>query len=98
MALEQFFTRGRAEDLRRGVADTGGDPVLVRAMKQVASKGPEALRIAETIIDLGSQRTLAEGLQLEVDFCNEIFRTADALTGLTFRTLKQLGSPAFVGR
>jgi enoyl-CoA hydratase/carnithine racemase len=98
VALEQFFARSRAEDLRRGVADTGGDPGLVRAMKLVASKGPVALRIAETIIDLGSQRTLAEGLQLEVDYCNEIFRTADALTGLTFRTGRQLGQPVFAGR
>ncbi len=96
--VEAFFARCGAEDLRTGVADTRGEAAAARAMKLVAGKAPIALRLAESMIDRGMQGTLALGLQQEIDHVTEIFTTADALTGLTFRTGKQLGSPAFEGR
>ena len=97
-AIEHFFETNPVERLRRGEADTGGNRVLVRAMKPVATKGPVALRLAERLIDQGMSRTLAEGLQLEIDHVLDIFRTEDALRGLSFRANRQVGHPEFLGR
>jgi enoyl-CoA hydratase/3-hydroxyacyl-CoA dehydrogenase len=96
--VEAFFARSRAEDLRAGTADTDNHPAAMRAMKLVAGKAPIALRLAEAMIDRGMQVSLVQGLQQEIDHVTEIFTTTDALTGLTFRSGKQLGAPAFVGR
>ena len=97
-ALEEFFARSRAEDLRTGTAGTGGNAALQRAMKLVAGKAPVALRLAETMIERGVERSLADGLQQEIDHVTEIFSTEDAMTGLTFRSGRQLGQPTFAGR
>ncbi len=67
-------------------------------MKMVAGKAPIALRLAESIIDTGTQMPLEQGLRQEIAHVTELFSTADALTGLTFRTGRQLGSPTFEGR
>ncbi len=98
LAIEQFFARNRAEALRAGTADTGGDPALARAMKLVAGKAPIALRLAERIMDEGMTCTLEAGLQLEVAHVTEIFSTEDALAGLSFRAVRQLGQASFQGR
>ena len=66
-------------------------------MKLVANKAPIALQLAEKIIEQGSQRSLADGLRMEIDHVTEIFRTTDALLGLKFRAKRQLGQPTFVG-
>ncbi len=96
--VEEFFARSRAEDLRTGRADPRNQPAAIRAMKLVSGKAPIALRLAESIIDEGMRMPLEQGLQQEIAHVTELFSTADALTGLTFRTGKQLGSPAFEGR
>jgi enoyl-CoA hydratase/carnithine racemase len=97
-ALAQFFASHRAADLRAGIVDTHGDAALARAMKLVANKGPIALAFAESIIERGSQRPLAEGLRMEIEHVTELFQTADALLGLQFRAKRQLGQPVFAGR
>jgi enoyl-CoA hydratase/carnithine racemase len=97
-AIERFFASHRADELHSGAAETGGDPVLVRAMRLVAGKAPIALRLAEWMIEEGMQRTLREGLQMEKDHVLEIFRTQDAYLGLSFRARRQVGQPPFAGR
>jgi len=97
-ALDRFFASNRADDLRLGQADTGGNPALARAMKSVATKAPVALRLAEWLIDEGSRRSLAAALQLEIDHALEIVSTEDAHRGILFRAHRQVGHPDFVGR
>jgi enoyl-CoA hydratase/carnithine racemase len=96
-AIEQFFEQSPAEDLRLGTADTLGDPVLVRAMKAVATKAPVALRLVERIIDEGAQQPFEDALKLEIAYVTEVFSTTDAHLGLTFRVSRQLGNPDFTG-
>jgi enoyl-CoA hydratase/3-hydroxyacyl-CoA dehydrogenase len=97
-AIGRFFESSRADDLRAGTADTGGDPVLARAMKPVAFKAPLALRVSEQLIEEGIRKPLADGLQMEIDHSLEICRTEDALRGLTFFSRRLVGQPVFVGR
>jgi enoyl-CoA hydratase/carnithine racemase len=98
LAIERFFAANRADALRAGSADTAGNPVLVRAMRLVVGKSPLALRHAEMLIDEGMQRSLAEGLQMEIDHAAESLRSEDAYRGLSFCARRQVGHPEFVGR
>jgi enoyl-CoA hydratase/3-hydroxyacyl-CoA dehydrogenase len=90
-ALEQFFARFRVDDLLTSRAETGGDPALERAMKQLAGKSPLALRLAERLIDDGIGGTLEQGLQGEIDHLAEIFATPDAYQRLRSRSQQRLG-------
>jgi len=63
--------------------------------KEVSSKAPVALRLANRLIDEGVKKSLDEGLELELAHLGEIFSTKDALTGL--RSVGK-GRPAFEGR
>jgi enoyl-CoA hydratase/3-hydroxyacyl-CoA dehydrogenase len=59
------------------------DPLVAKTAKIISSKAPIALRLANEIIDSGYEMPLSEGIKQELDHLNEIFSTADALTGLT---------------
>ncbi|MBW1703960.1 MAG: enoyl-CoA hydratase/isomerase family protein [Deltaproteobacteria bacterium] len=59
------------------------DPLTARTAKIISSKAPIALRLANEIIDTGYEMPLSEGVKQELAHLNEIFSTADALTGLT---------------
>jgi enoyl-CoA hydratase/carnithine racemase len=59
------------------------DPLVAKTAKIISSKAPIALRLANEIIDSGYEMPLSEGVKQELDHLNEIFSTADALTGLT---------------
>lgn len=79
----EFFARTRVQDMLDGKADTGGDADLERAVKLVRRKAPVALRLAEQLIEEGSRATLDQGLAMELDHLEEIFRTKDAYEGLS---------------
>lgn len=96
--IARFFAENRADDLRLGTANTEGNPELERVMHQVASKAPIALEFAETLIEQVSQRTLDEGLQMEIDHVMAIYSTQDAYRGLSSRVRRQIGRPVFEGR
>lgn len=91
----RFFDENRVDAVLAGDADTAGSADLERAVKRVRQKAPLALRLAEKLIDEGSSVSLEEGLRMELDHLEEIFRTADAMEGLS-----SLGSrrPEFQGR
>jgi enoyl-CoA hydratase/3-hydroxyacyl-CoA dehydrogenase len=93
--LEEFFRDHSADDLREGRADSREDESLIRAMRRVGARAPIALQVAETLITDGADRPLEEGLQMELDHVAEIFKTRDALEGLS-----SLGKnkPTFEGR
>ena len=59
------------------------DPLVARTAKIIAGKAPIALRLANEIIDSGYEMPLSEGVKQELVHLNDVFATADALTGLT---------------
>jgi enoyl-CoA hydratase/3-hydroxyacyl-CoA dehydrogenase len=71
------------------------DPLAAKAAKVLAGKAPIALRLVNGIIDRGFELPLAEGIKQELAHLNEVFSTADALTGLSS---VGKGRPAFEGR
>ena len=93
--LERFFEGTEVEAIRSGSADTGGNPLLDKALKRIAAKAPLAVRIAADLIDRGANLPLDEALRLEMTHLEEIFATKDAYEGLT-----SLGkrAPVFVGK
>ncbi|MFQ5571990.1 MAG: enoyl-CoA hydratase/isomerase family protein, partial [Rhodothermales bacterium] len=54
-----------------------------KAVRQLSYKAPVALKIASKLIEEGSQVSIDEGLQKELDHLEEIFSTEDALEGLS---------------
>jgi enoyl-CoA hydratase/3-hydroxyacyl-CoA dehydrogenase len=93
-AMAKFFEHHSAEDLRTGRVDPRGSEDLARALRQVESKAPIALRIAERLIDEGLERPLHEGLHMELEHLVEIFSTDDAYEGLSSLGTRK---PAFKG-
>jgi len=93
--LGALFRDHRADDLREGRVDTGGDEALAKNVKRVAAKAPTALRLAERLIEDGADLSLEEGLKLELDHLVEVFGTRDAYEGLS--TLGK-ARPVFEGR
>jgi enoyl-CoA hydratase/carnithine racemase len=71
------------------------DPLEAKTAKMIAGKAPIALRFVNEIIDTGYELPLAEGVKQELVHLNEIFSTADALTGLTSVGKER---PTFEGR
>jgi enoyl-CoA hydratase/3-hydroxyacyl-CoA dehydrogenase len=59
------------------------DPLVAKTAKIIAGKAPIALRLVNEIIDTGYEMPLSEGVKQELVHLNEVFATADALTGLT---------------
>jgi enoyl-CoA hydratase/3-hydroxyacyl-CoA dehydrogenase len=59
------------------------DPLEARTAKTLAAKAPIALRMVNDIMDKGYKMPLKDGLKEELAHLDEIFRTKDALTGLT---------------
>jgi enoyl-CoA hydratase/3-hydroxyacyl-CoA dehydrogenase len=96
--IAQLFQQNRVDALLALAEDAQLPPALRRAVRPLAQKAPCALRLAEQIIDQGSQLSLRDGLQLEIDHVEEIFSTEDAMRGLLFRARRQVGQPTFVGR
>ncbi|MBC8418287.1 MAG: enoyl-CoA hydratase/isomerase family protein [Desulfobacterales bacterium] len=71
------------------------DALTARTAKIIAGKAPLALRFANQIIDAGYEMALSDGVRQELAHLNEIFSTADALTGLTS---VGKGRPVFQGK
>lgn len=71
------------------------DPIAAKAAKMISRKAPIALRLANQIVDDGYELPLKEAVKEELAHLEEIFSTADALTGL-----KSLGKerPTFEGK
>jgi enoyl-CoA hydratase/carnithine racemase len=87
--LADFFGGVRVDDLLAMDADTMGNAVIERAVKQAANKPPLALRLAERLIDGGAASSLEEGLKLELAHLVEIFRDPTAQSLLRSRGAQQ---------
>jgi enoyl-CoA hydratase/carnithine racemase len=81
-ALDRFFSTHTVATLCDPNLPLPADANLARAVVQVRSKSPVALRLAEAVIDGGAQLPLADALDLEFSHLREAFGSADARAGL----------------
>jgi enoyl-CoA hydratase/carnithine racemase len=93
--IKELFADENIDALLTGKTIDSDDPLLAKTAKIIASKAPIALRLANQIIDTGYALPLSEGIKGELSHLNEIFSTADALTGLSS---VGKGMPMFEGR
>ena len=90
----EAFSNQTLDELLSGDPESTDDKSMARAYKALKRKAPVALRISDELITKGTEGPLAAGLAMELSHLEEIFATADALTGL-----KSLGGapPVFSG-
>jgi len=81
--VNRVAPRGTALDVARELADT------------IASRGPRAARLAKWLIDASVDRTLDEGLALELDASEDVFDSKDMLEGA--RAFREKRTPRFTG-
>jgi len=93
--IKDLFADENIEAWLRGDYLESQDPLEAKTAKALARKAPLALKLANQIIDKGFELPLSDGLKQELAHLNEIFSTADALTGLTSVGRE---SPKFEGR
>jgi enoyl-CoA hydratase/3-hydroxyacyl-CoA dehydrogenase len=80
-AVVEAFSDEKVGEVIAGRAPNA-DPRVQAAAKAVSRKAPLAIRAANEILDEGMTVDLPAGLELEMSRLEEIFSTADALTGL----------------
>ncbi|MDW7708940.1 MAG: 3-hydroxyacyl-CoA dehydrogenase NAD-binding domain-containing protein [Deferrisomatales bacterium] len=80
-AVVEAFSDQHIGEVLGGRAPSG-DPRVQAAAKAIPRKAPLAVCAANEILDEGMTVDLPAGLELELSRLEEIFRTADALTGL----------------
>lgn len=82
---EALFSDGNIDRLLAGkLPDQVDDiPFAEKILKVLSRKAPMALRTAADLIEYGSQMSLEEGLQKELQCITSIFSTEDALEGLS---------------
>jgi len=83
LRLEDPFEDANIETWLSGRYLESDDPLTAKTARIIAGKAPLALKFANQIIDDGYEMPLSEGAKEELVHLNEIFSTADALTGLT---------------
>ena len=81
--IKDMFRDANIETWLSGRYLESNDPLTAKTAKIIAGKAPLALKFANRIIDDGYSMPLSEGIKQELVYLNEIFSTADALTGLT---------------
>ena len=81
--IKDMFEDANIEAWLSGEYLENDDPLTAKTARIIAGKAPLALKFANRIIDDGYEMPLSEGVKQELVHLNEIFSTADALTGLT---------------
>ncbi len=93
-----FFSDRNMESLLSGQAPDGFDPEdrnVARQLKSLSRAAPVSVRIASDLLDKALVTDLESGLQLELDYLDEIFATKDAREGLS--ALVEGRRPEYVG-
>jgi enoyl-CoA hydratase/3-hydroxyacyl-CoA dehydrogenase len=90
--ISMHFTDKNVDEL---LSEDDLDHVGKKIFKKISRKAPIALKLANDIIDKGSELDLKEGLQLELDGLKEIFSTDDAYEGL--KSVLERRRPKFEG-
>jgi enoyl-CoA hydratase/3-hydroxyacyl-CoA dehydrogenase len=78
--IKNYFTDINIQNILSGTGDL--NEIGEKISKTISYKAPLAIKLANKVIDEGSQLGLKEGLEIELDHLREIFSTQDALEGL----------------
>ena len=95
LQIKNLFADEKIEAWLSGKYLESDDPLTAKTAKIISGKAPLALSLANKIIDAGYGLPLPEGVKEELTHLNEIFSTADALTGLSS---VGKGRPTFEGK
>ena len=77
-SLERLFAENTVAQLVEMPLDSVSDPRLVRALVQVRTKSPTALRLSEMIIDAGLGLPQEEGIALEFSHLRDVLVSPEA--------------------
>ncbi len=92
--IKDYFTDSNIKFILSGEGDL--NDLGQKISKTISYKAPIAIKLANQIIDEGSQLNLKEGLEVELSHLSEIFSTEDALEGLNSVIKRQ--RPTFKGK
>jgi len=92
--IKNYFSDKNIQDILSGKGEL--NEVGQKISKTISYKAPIAIKLANQIIDKGSQLDLHEGLELELSYLSEIFSTQDALEGLSSVVMRR--RPVFKGK
>ena len=92
--IKDYFSDTKIQSLLTGTGDL--NELGQKIAKTISYKAPLAIKLANQIIDEGSQLELNEGLEIELSHLAEIFSTQDALEGLNSVIKRQ--RPTFKGK
>ena len=82
-ATADLFAKKSLVELRAIAPESIADKTASRALKGLGFKAPIALELADKLIADGAKTTLQQGLALELQSLDRIFRTNDAYQGLS---------------
>jgi enoyl-CoA hydratase/carnithine racemase len=80
---KSFEDEAKLKSLMNGELLDEKDSVTGKIAKMLSQKAPLAVRWAGEIMDQGSKLPLEQGLKLELDRLEDMFKTKDALEGLS---------------
>jgi len=92
--IKEYFSDNNIQRVLSGEDDL--NELGKKIAKTISYKAPLAIKLANQIIDKGSNLDLHEGLDLELHYLTEIFSTQDALEGLSSVLTRQ--RPTFKGK
>ncbi|MCX7704074.1 MAG: enoyl-CoA hydratase/isomerase family protein, partial [Planctomycetota bacterium] len=93
--IRELFSDKNFRNLLEFKAD-GGDEAAQKIVKVLKRKAPIALKLAAEILDAGYGKPIEEASRLELSHLEEVFKTEDALEGLT--SVMERRFPVFKGR
>jgi enoyl-CoA hydratase/3-hydroxyacyl-CoA dehydrogenase len=79
-AIAAFFDSHDVKSLQSAKAD---DLRIAKALKRITTKAPIAVKLASELVDRAASLPVDQGLEAELSHLDEIFRTKDALEGLS---------------
>jgi enoyl-CoA hydratase/3-hydroxyacyl-CoA dehydrogenase len=89
-------TKANVQNLLSGMPPAGATEELsAKTAKIISNKAPIALKLVSEIIDRQVGKSIAEAVDIEMEYLNQIFSTVDALEGLSSMGRKK---PDFKGK
>ena len=77
-------TKANVQNLLSGMPPAGAtEELAAKTAKIIGTKAPIALKLVSDIIDQQAGKSIAEAVDVEMGYLNQIFSTADALEGLS---------------
>jgi enoyl-CoA hydratase/3-hydroxyacyl-CoA dehydrogenase len=92
--IKNYFSDINIQNILSGKGDL--NEIGQKISKTISYKAPLAIKLANKVIDEGSQLGLKDGLEIELNHLREIFSTQDALEGLNSAIFRK--RPDFKGK